>query len=191
VKCLCRADKGRDQPGFVGSIGTVKAQIPVNNASGSRVVTLVQVQRFLPRPRERPAKRFKLLEKMMSRWTPHLRCRLAARLSVLAMAALTAGTAWGHVFPKEQEPAAGTAVASPPYVRITFDGPLEPSFSSLQVTDAAGKQVNVEKAKVDPSHHAIMSVALPTLAAAHYVVHWVAVASDGHRTHGDYPFDVK
>jgi methionine-rich copper-binding protein CopC len=128
---------------------------------------------------------------MMYGWTQHLGRRLAARLSVFVVAALTAGTAWAHVFPKQQEPAAGTTVASPPYVRITFDGPLEPSFSSLQVTDAAGKQVNVAKAKVDPSRPAVMTVALPALAAGHYVVHWVAVASDGHRTHGDYPFDVK
>jgi hypothetical protein len=35
----------------------------------------------------------------------------------------------------------------------------------------ASKQVNVEKAKVDPTRPALMTVALPTLAAAHYVVH--------------------
>ena len=39
------------------------------------------------------------------------------------------------------------------------------------LTDAAGKQVNVEKAKVDPTRPALMTVALPTLATAHYVVH--------------------
>jgi methionine-rich copper-binding protein CopC len=66
-----------------------------------------------------------------------------------------------------------------PYVCVTFDGLFEPSFSSLRVTDDAGKQVNVEKAKGDPSRPTVMTVALPTLAAGHYVVHWVAVASDG------------
>jgi copper resistance protein C len=29
------------------------------------------------------------------------------------------------------------------------------------------------------------------LQAGRYTVHWVAVASDGHRTHGDYAFEVK
>ena len=118
------------------------------------------------------------------------RC-FARKLSVFAVTALVAGTAFAHVFPQTQEPGAGAAVASPPSVRITFDGPLEPTFSSLTVTNAAGKQVNAEKAKVDPDHPAVISVALPALPAGRYTVHWAAVASDGHRTHGDYHFDVK
>ncbi|HEY3597249.1 MAG TPA: copper resistance protein CopC, partial [Paraburkholderia sp.] len=54
-----------------------------------------------------------------------------------------------------------------------------------------GKQINVEKAHVDPQQPTIVSVPLPVLTAGHYTVHWVAVAADGHRTHGDYSFDVK
>ena len=55
----------------------------------------------------------------------------------------------------------------------------------------AGKQMNTAKAAVDAHDPAIMTVPLPALSAGHYTVHWVAVASDGHRTHGDYAFDVK
>jgi methionine-rich copper-binding protein CopC len=76
-------------------------------------------------------------------------------------------------------------------VRVSFDGPLEPAFSSLTVTDANGKQVNAQKSTVDEHQPSVMTVPLPTLAAGHYTVHWVAVADDGHRTHGDYAFDVK
>ncbi|WP_175108539.1 copper resistance CopC family protein, partial [Pararobbsia alpina] len=90
-----------------------------------------------------------------------------------------------------QEPGAGATVSSPAKVRILFDGPLEPSFTTLTVTDASGKRVNVDKASVDPQQPAVVSVALPPLVAGHYTVHWAAVASDGHRTHGDYSFDVK
>lgn len=118
-------------------------------------------------------------------------CRLIQKLSAFLITALVAGTALAHVFPKTQEPGAGTSVASPPHVQITFDGPLEQAFSSLTVTDAAGKQVNVEKAKVDSANPAVITVALPTLPSGHYKVHWVAVAPDGHRTHGEYSFDVK
>jgi methionine-rich copper-binding protein CopC len=121
----------------------------------------------------------------------HVRRRLAAKLAVTAATALIAGTVFAHVFPKTQEPGADATVAAPQSVRITFDGPLEPTFSSLKVTNAEGKQVNVEKAKVDSAHPAVMTVALPSLAPGRYTVHWVAVASDGHRTHGDYPFNVK
>jgi copper resistance protein C len=99
--------------------------------------------------------------------------------------------ALAHVFPRTQVPGAGETVASPAQIRITFDGPLEPAFSSLTVTDANGKQVNTEKSAVDAQHHENISVALPALQAGRYTVHWVAIADDGHRTHGDYSFTVK
>ncbi|MFM0502149.1 copper resistance protein CopC [Paraburkholderia caffeinilytica] len=102
-----------------------------------------------------------------------------------------ASAVFAHVFPQKQEPGAGATVASPAQVRVIFDGPLEPSFSSLTVTDTNGKQVNTEKSAVDTHQTAAMAVPLPPLASGHYTVHWVAVASDGHRTHGDYAFDVK
>ncbi|WP_250453011.1 copper resistance protein CopC [Caballeronia sp. ATUFL_M2_KS44] len=114
----------------------------------------------------------------------------------VARAACALGLVWSvaasaHVFPRTQVPAAGATVAPPAEVRIDFDGPLEPAFSSLVVDDASGKQVNIAKSGVDAQHQEAMAVALPPLQPGHYTVHWVAVASDGHRTHGNYGFDVK
>jgi copper resistance protein C len=96
-----------------------------------------------------------------------------------------------HVFPSKESPAAGATVASPAEVSIQFDGPLEPSFSTLSVEDPAGKRVETSPSKVDPNRPTDMSVKLPSLAPGRYTVQWSAVAADGHRTHGDYPFDVK
>jgi copper resistance protein C len=121
----------------------------------------------------------------------NLGLRGVAKLTTLVAGVALAGAAWAHVFPQKQEPGAGATVTSPAQVRVIFDGPLEPAFSSLTVTDASGKQVNTEKSAVDQHDAAVMTVALPTLSAGHYKVNWVAVASDGHRTHGDYSFDVK
>lgn len=112
-------------------------------------------------------------------------------LAAMALGLLLTGSVSAHVFPRSQAPAAGATVSSPAKVRIVFDGPLEPAFSSLTVTDANGKQVNTEKSAVDAQHHEAMSVTLPPLPAGRYTVHWAAVADDGHRTHGDYPFEVK
>ncbi|MFM0305477.1 copper resistance protein CopC [Paraburkholderia sediminicola] len=117
--------------------------------------------------------------------------RTAAKVPLLIAGLVFASAVFAHVFPQKQEPGAGATVASPAQVRVMFDGPLEPSFSSLTVTDASGKQVNSEKSVVDGHQTAEMTVPLPALVAGHYTVHWVAVASDGHRTHGDYVFDVK
>jgi methionine-rich copper-binding protein CopC len=114
-----------------------------------------------------------------------------AKATTLVAGLVLAGAAWAHVFPQKQEPGAGSTVASPAQVRVIFDGPLEPAFSSLTVTDASGKQVNTAKSSVDEHEAALITVELPALAAGRYKVHWVAVASDGHRTHGDYSFDVK
>jgi methionine-rich copper-binding protein CopC len=119
------------------------------------------------------------------------RRKLAARFAVFGVAVAFSGAVFAHVFPKKQEPGAGATVPSPAEVSILFDGPLEPSFTTLTVTDATGKQVNVDKAHIDPQQAATVSVALPPLVAGHYTVHWAAVAADGHRTHGDYSFNVK
>jgi methionine-rich copper-binding protein CopC len=115
----------------------------------------------------------------------------ARRVMVMIAGLVFASAAFAHVFPQKQEPGAGATVASPAQVRVTFDGPLEPAFSSLTVTDASGKQVNIGKSSVDAQQAALMVVALPVLAAGRYSVHWVAVADDGPRTQGDYGFVVK
>jgi methionine-rich copper-binding protein CopC len=117
--------------------------------------------------------------------------RAVRSTSAAILLMLCASAAHAHVFPQKQEPGAGATVQAPAKVTIVFDGPLEPAFSSLNVTDAAGKQVTTAKATVDPQHPEVESVALPALSAGKYTVHWVAVAADGHRTHGDYSFNVK
>jgi methionine-rich copper-binding protein CopC len=120
-----------------------------------------------------------------SRWQPTI------KWTVLIAGLAFASAAFAHVFPEKQEPGAGASVAPPAQVKITFDGPLEPSFTTLTVTDATGKQVNTGKSTVDANQPTVASVPLPVLPAGHYTVHWAAVAQDGHRTHGDYPFNVK
>ncbi|MCR4470454.1 copper resistance protein CopC [Burkholderia sp. SCN-KJ] len=114
----------------------------------------------------------------------------ATYLGVLGVAIAFPGVTNAHVFPIQEEPGAGATVRSPTQVSIRFAGPLEPAFSSVLVTNAAGKQVNAASASVDPRHPANIFVRLPELTAGRYRVHWVAVSDDAHRTHGDYTFNV-
>jgi copper resistance protein C len=110
----------------------------------------------------------------------------------IALAITTPATpAWAHVFPRAQTPAAGAKVTAPAQVRVVFDGPLEAAFSSLFVTDAEGRRIDTAKAVVDSQTQDTMTLALPVLSPGKYTVHWVAVADDGHRTQGDYAFEVK
>jgi methionine-rich copper-binding protein CopC len=76
-------------------------------------------------------------------------------------------------------------------VSIEFDDALEPAFSSLKVTDAAGKDATNGASSVDANDKKHMSVALRALTPGLYTVSWVAVAADGHRTQGHYTFTVK
>ncbi|PCE30775.1 copper resistance CopC family protein [Burkholderia ubonensis] len=119
------------------------------------------------------------------------RLHFGARAAAVATGILIVSTALAHVFPQKQSPSAGAEVAAPPRVTIVFDGPLEPAFSSLNVSNSTGKQVNTAKAQVDPNDRKSIDLALPPLPPDTYTVHWVAVAADGHRTHGDYSFKVK
>lgn len=117
--------------------------------------------------------------------------RRACAVTMIVASAIAPTAASAHVFPQSQTPSAGADVSSPANVTITFNGPLEPAFSGLTISDASGKTVSREKATVAPNDARTINVPLPALPPGKYVVHWVAVASDGHRTQGDYSFNVK
>lgn len=115
-----------------------------------------------------------------------------ARGLVAAVTLTGAQLAHAHAHPTHQVPAAGSTVAtSQKDVTIDFDDGLEPAFSSITVTDAHNKPATSGKSAVDPSNTKHMSVALNPLTPGDYSVAWVAVADDGHRTHGLYSFTVK
>lgn len=114
-----------------------------------------------------------------------------ARIAGFSAAVSFASSALAHVFPQQQVPGAGATVASPKQISITFDGPLEPAFSKLTVDNAKGQPVATSQSHVASDKPKVMTLALPALATGRYTVHWVAVALDGHRTHGDYSFLVK
>ena len=84
-----------------------------------------------------------------------------------------------------------TVEASPPAVRIWFDGQIEPVFSRLRVEDADKHRVDKGDARVSSSDGTLLEVGLPSLPAGRYRVYWSVVARDGHRTEGDFPFTVK
>jgi methionine-rich copper-binding protein CopC len=97
-----------------------------------------------------------------------------------------------HVFPDHSEPRVGHTVdSSPPEVRVWFDGDVEPAFSTIEVETDQKRRVDNGDARVDPHDGTLLEVSLPPLASGAYVVLWIAVARDGHRTEGSFPFQVK
>ncbi|HEX5420153.1 MAG TPA: copper resistance CopC family protein [Gammaproteobacteria bacterium] len=111
----------------------------------------------------------------------------AALLSALLLPA----AAFPHAFPKKSDPAVGSVIAaSPPMVRIWFNGYLEPLFNSLTVKNAAGKVVTQQPARVDRDDPALLEVPLASLPTGEYHVYWHVTSKDGHHTEGDFTFTV-
>ena len=96
-----------------------------------------------------------------------------------------------HAFLKSAEPAVGSTVQkSPGEVRISFTENIEPAFSSVQVFNASGKEVDKHDVHLDRSNHALLHVSLPPLEAGTYKVLWRVVSVDTHVTNGSFTFQV-
>ncbi|CAE6750913.1 Protein YobA [Paraburkholderia domus] len=118
--------------------------------------------------------------------------RPALRALTLGAAALVmTSTAFAHAHLVSSEPAANAEVTAPTEVTIHFTEPLEPAFSRVELSDASGKPAAAAESQVDTADAKVLHLALPQLTAGRYGVHWTAVATDGHRTQGNFAFIVK
>jgi len=108
------------------------------------------------------------------------------------MVAARPGSVHAHALPDHSDPRVGHTVdASPPMVRIWFDGTIEPVFSTVRVEDAGGKRVDRDDAHVDDKDGTLLEVSVPSLPSGSYEVVWSVVGHDGHRTEGRFPFRVE
>ena len=111
---------------------------------------------------------------------------------LVVVAWMVPGVAGAHAFPDHSEPRVGhTLDASPPAVRIWFDGAIEPVFSQIRVEDSGQRRVDKGDGRVDATDPTLLEVSLPSLASGRYTVIWSVVSRDGHRTEGRFPFRVK
>jgi methionine-rich copper-binding protein CopC len=118
--------------------------------------------------------------------------RSALRALMLGATALVmTSTAFAHAHLASSEPAANAEVVAPTQVTIHFTEPLEPAFSKIALTDTSGKAAVATASEVDGQDARVMHLPLPQLAAGRYAVKWVAVATDGHRTQGNFAFIVQ
>jgi copper resistance protein C len=101
---------------------------------------------------------------------------------------LVAGDASAHAELDRAEPRVGNKVASPPRaVTLWFTQKLEPAFSSITVTNAAGERVDTGKTRVSGSQ---MSVSLRAGGSGTYRVNWHVLSVDTHTTEGNFTFQV-
>ena len=103
----------------------------------------------------------------------------------LAFAGLS-GPAAAHAFLERAHPAAGEKLrAAPAELELHFSEALEPVFSGVTVTDAAGADMSAGPAAASGAE---MDLPLKALKPGRYRASWHAVSVDTHRTEGKYDF---
>jgi hypothetical protein len=113
------------------------------------------------------------------------------RILIATAACLIAPAAYAHAFLDRASPAVGSEVTgSPSALNLTYTEPVEPLFSTVTVTDAAGTRVDAGKPTPQDDGR-ILSVPLKTLPPGTYNVEWHVTSVDTHKTEGHFSFTVK
>jgi copper resistance protein C len=116
------------------------------------------------------------------------RHRLAA---IFLLLALSSGAAHAHAFLDHADPRVGNTVKSPPRtLALWFTQNLESAFSTIEVLDANGTQMNAGKASVDANDRKLLRVPVKALPAGTYTVKWRVLSVDTHTTEGNFTFHV-
>lgn len=119
----------------------------------------------------------------------------AGRLALLALA-FAAGDAFAHAHLARSQPAAQSVAAqAPATLDLYFTEGVEPAFSRAElyrVDKGTTTRIETGKPSVDPADDKHLSVPVSgALASGRYTVKWQALATDGHKTQGQYDFTVK
>lgn len=100
--------------------------------------------------------------------------------------------AWAHAFLDHANPKVGSVINdSPGEIKIWFTQEIEPDFSTIEVHDSNGHQVDKKDSHLDAKDKTLLIVSVPKLADGEYSVAWSVVSVDTHHTHGDFKFTVK
>jgi copper resistance protein C len=112
-------------------------------------------------------------------------------LSLIAAACLISPAAFAHAFLDRASPAVGSTVSgSPPSIALTYTEPVEPLFSTVQVTDTSGNRMDAGK-PVPQDDGRVLQVPLKNLPPGDYTVEWHVTSVDTHKTQGHFTFTVK
>jgi methionine-rich copper-binding protein CopC len=107
---------------------------------------------------------------------------------LLLIAPMMAGA---HALLESAQPRVGSSGPSPAEIRLNFSQEVEARFSSVTLTDQAGKTVNLPKPALDPNDAKVVILPLATpLAPGIYHLEWHALSVDTHHSQGDFRFTV-
>lgn len=108
----------------------------------------------------------------------------------LVLASVVAANA--HAQLERSDPRVGSTVSrAPSALTLYFSEGIEPAFSSVQVTDGAGRRFDSGKLRVGGPDRRQVQVPLKSLPAGSYMVRWRALSVDTHTTEGSFSFEVR
>ena len=118
--------------------------------------------------------------------------KTTASLLALLVCLITPRSLLAHAFLDHSDPKVGSEVsAAPTEVRIWFTQEIEPAFSSIQVFDAGGKEVDKKDCHQDSKDKTLLIVSIPADAGpGAYKVSWHVISIDTHKTQGDFKFTI-
>jgi methionine-rich copper-binding protein CopC len=113
------------------------------------------------------------------------------RTVIIMGASLFGHAAWAHAFLERASPAVGSEVSgSPSALTLTYSEPVEPLFSTVEVTNAGGTVVTNGK-PLPKDDGRVLVVRLKPLSPGVYSVAWHVTSVDTHKTDGHFTFTVK
>jgi len=115
------------------------------------------------------------------------------RWSLAGILFLTAQSqAWAHAFLDHAEPKVGSTITSAPVeLKLWFTQDIEPAFSSIEVQDADGKEVDKKDSHLDAKNKSLLTVSVLPLQPGTYMVLWHVVSVDTHKTQGHFQFTIR
>ena len=110
---------------------------------------------------------------------------------VVSLLALS-GPVLAHSSLVRSDPGDGASLQTAPNeIRMWFTEPIKAGLSSIEVRDAAGRQIDQRDLRADKKEPALVRLSLPAnLGPGAYKVIWSAVAQDLHVARGSFNFRV-
>ena len=119
--------------------------------------------------------------------------RVFVRLSTAVLVSLAGvGAACAHAVLSQSVPDLGSAVPAPlREIRLTFTEGIEPAFSSVELRNSDGRSIPTGAAIIDERNDKQLVLSVSGLDAGRYKVRWHVVSTDGHRSEGQFGFQVR
>ena len=102
-----------------------------------------------------------------------------------------AGTAFAHAHLKVSSPAAGSTVAAPAMINLTFSEDVDLKFTGIKLAGPDGNEIAIGDSMLMDNDTTLMVTPAGTLGFGAYTVDWHALSKDGHKTSGTFTFTVQ